>query len=89
MWFDLRRVYGQAANRNTERLKADIIKIINGRNGWRLSHGRVEVNRVYEQAENIYRGYSLQEVDAQYLMHPFAGFRFDGTLMYDEICDTL
>lgn len=86
VWFDLRRVYNEAENRNTELLKAEILRVLNGRAGWHLTHGRVTVNRIYERAENIYRGYSLSEVDNQFLMHPFAGFRFEGELQFDELC---
>lgn len=86
VWFDLTRVYGTASNRNTERIKANILRILSGRTGWHLQQGRVAVNRIYERAENIYRGYTLSEIDNQFLMHPFAGFRFEGTLEYEELC---
>ena len=86
VWFDLTRVYGTASNRNTERIKADILRLLSGRTGWHLRQGRVAVNRIYERAENIYRGYTLSEIDNQFLMHPFAGFRFEGTLEYEELC---
>ena len=86
VWFDLRRVYDQATNRNTERIKAEILYVLNGRYGWHLNQGRVTINRIYERAENIYRGYSLAEIDNQFLMHPFAGFRFEGVLEFDELC---
>lgn len=85
-WFDLRRVYDEANNRNTEYLKAQILNIINGKRGWTLTEGRIYIERCYERAENIYRGYSLSEIDNQFLMHPFAGFRFEGTLKYNELC---
>lgn len=85
-WFDLTRVYDAADNRNTEKLKADILRILNGRAGWHLSGGRIILNRIYERAENIYRGYTLSEIDNQFLMHPYAGFRFDGILEFDELC---
>lgn len=86
VWFDLTRVYGTASNRNTEYLKAQILNVLNGRTGWHLTQGRVVVNRIYERAENIYRGYSLSEIDNQFLMHPYGGFRFDGVLEFDELC---
>lgn len=86
VWFDLTRVYGKAADRNTEKLKADILHILGGRAGWHLESGRITINRIYERAENIYRGYSLNEIDNQFLMHPYAGFRFEGVLIYDEPC---
>lgn len=86
VWFDLTRVYNEADNRNTEYLKAQILRVLNGRAGWHLTHGRIVLNRIYERAENIYRGYTLSEIDNQYLMHPFAGFRFEGTLEFEELC---
>jgi len=86
VWFDLTRVYDEADNRNTEYLKAQILRVLNGRAGWHLTHGRIVLNRIYERAENIYRGYTLSEIDNQYLMHPFAGFRFEGTLEFEELC---
>lgn len=85
-WFDLTHVYENYTNRNTEKLKADILHILNGRAGWHLTGGRILVNKIYERAENIYRGYTLSEIDNQYLMHPYAGFRFDGLLEFDELC---
>lgn len=87
-WFDLRRVYNEPDNRNTEYLKAQILHVLNGRAGWHLQQGRIVLNRIYERNENIYRGYSLSEIDNQYLMHPFAGFRFEGLLEFDELCFT-
>ena len=88
VWFDLTRVYNTATNRNTEKLKAQILHVLNGRAGWHLTGGRVLVNKIYERAENIYRGYTLSEIDNQFLMHPFAGFRFEGGLDFDELCVT-
>lgn len=86
VWFDLTRVYKQLANRNTEKLKADILRVLSGRTGWHLAEGRISINRIYEKAENIYKGYSLSEIDNQFLMHPFAGFRFEGILEFAELC---
>lgn len=85
-WFDLTRVYHETSNRNTEQLKSDILYLLNGRAGWHLKNGRILINKIYERAENIYRGYTLSEIDNQYLMHPYAGFRFDGLLEYEELC---
>lgn len=87
-WFDLGRVYNEPDNRNVEYLKAQILRILNGRANWHLPQGHIILNRIYERAENIYRGYTLTEIDNQYLMHPFAGLRFDGILEFDELCFT-
>ena len=88
VWFDLTRVYETADNRNTEKLKAEILHVLNGRAGWHLTGGRIVINKIYERAENIYRGYTLSEIDNQFLMHPYAGFRFDGLLEFEELCIT-
>jgi hypothetical protein len=42
---------------------------------------------VYQTAENVFDGYTLDEVDNQYLMAPFAGFRLTGEMIIDEECD--
>lgn len=82
-WHDLRTIPG-TDGRNTEIVKAEVLKVLNG--GFWLKSGRVNVTRIFEQAENIYRGYSLDEVDNQYLMHPYAGFRITGELYINESC---
>jgi hypothetical protein len=87
VWFDLTRVYETDTNRNTERLKAQILAVLNGRTGWHLPDGRITVNRIYERAENIYKGYTLSEIDNQFLMHPYYGMRFDGILEFEEYCN--
>lgn len=86
VWFDLTRVYNSATNRDTEYLKAQILRVLNGRTGWHLDDGRVQINRIFERAENIYKGYSLSEIDNQFLMHPYGGFRFEGVLSVSELC---
>lgn len=85
-WGDMRILSGELTARNIEMLKADFLYFLAGRMGWHLKQGRITTGRVYEQAQNIYKGYSLDEVDAQYLMHPYCGFRIEGTLTFDEIC---
>lgn len=85
-WFDLRRVFGADNNRNTEYLKAQILELLNGRTGWLLRNGTIQITKCYEQAQNIYRGFSLDEIDNQFLMHPYAGFRFEGEISVDMPC---
>lgn len=86
VWFDLTRVYGSRTNRNTEKIKSDILHILNGRADWHLTNGRIVINKIYERAENIYKGYTLSEIDNQFLMHPFGGLKFEGLLEFDELC---
>ncbi len=87
VWVDLTRIYNTDVNRNTERLKAEILRVLNGRANWHLTDGRIVVNRIWERVENIYKGYTLSEIDNQFLMHPFWGIKIDGLLEYNELCD--
>jgi len=83
VWVDMRRVENNDA-RNTEYVKEQILKTI--RKAF-IRHGAVELQKVYERAENVFEGYSLDEVDNQFLMQPFAGLRITGELIVDEECD--
>ena len=82
-WVNLNNIPGIEA-RNTEKVKSDILKALNG--GFTMRYGRIEITRIYEQAENIYRGFTIPEVETQYLMHPYAGFRFSGRILINESC---
>lgn len=86
MWFDLADIYDTPSNRNIEYIKARALHILNGGTGWHLTDGRIAINKVYERAENIYRGYTLSEIDNQFLMHPYGGLRFEGEIDYTEMC---
>ena len=85
VWVDMRKVENNDA-RNTEYVKEEILKTI--RRAW-VKHGAVEIGKVYQLAENVFQGYSLDEVDNQFLMQPFAGLRITGELIVDEECDML
>lgn len=85
VWVDMRTVGATYDDRNTEDIKEQVVKAI--RRAW-LRHGAVTVERIYERAENVFNGYSLDEVDNQYLMAPFAGFRITGEMQIDELCET-
>lgn len=88
-WFDTRRVFNEPTHRDLSHLKNEILTLLNGTNGLVLhNNGRFELNRIYERAENIYRGYTLSEIDNQFLMHPYAGLRFDGVIYMPQPCIT-
>lgn len=83
-WFDYRKVFNDKNRRDKEAIKREILDVLNG--GFLLRNGRIRITRIYEQAENIYRGFSLDEIDNQFLMHPYGGFRFEGELSIGETC---
>jgi hypothetical protein len=72
--------------RDTEAVKEAILKAV--RRSW-IKKGSVTLERIYERAENVFNGFSLDEVDNQFLMAPFWGMRVTGEMVVDEDCDTL
>ena len=86
VWVDMRTVGATYDDRNTEVLKEELLKTIH--TAW-VRHGSIKVIKVYERAENVFVGYSLDEVDNQYLMAPYAGFRLHGEMTIDEECNEI
>lgn len=83
VWVDMRTLE-QTDERNTESVKEQILKTLNG-SIW-LKQGKFTINQVYEKAENVFKGFTLDEVDNQFLMQPFCGWRFTGVMTINSIC---
>ena len=81
-WFDYRKIYN-GVNRNRDQVKADILDVFKN---MVLKHGGFTIKRAYDLAENIYRGFSLDEVDNQFLMAPYGGVRFEGEVWVTKNC---
>jgi len=82
-WFNIDRIEG-AEGRNIEFVKSEILKTLNSK-VW-VKNGRFEISKIYELSENVYKGFSLDEIENQFLMHPFCGLRFTGNLTINESC---
>ena len=85
VWVDMRKVGASYDDRNTELLKEDVLKVV--RTAW-LKKGSVTLERIYERAENVFQGFSLNEVDNQFLMSPYWGMRITGEMVVNEDCVT-
>lgn len=83
-WYDLSSIYKGSSERNTEEIKQQILRVLT--NAIMPDGTRIEITKMYEQAENIFRGYSLKEIDTQFLMQPYAGLRIDMNAIYREVC---
>lgn len=83
IWVDMRTI-PSGAERNVEAVKQEITRFLNG--GLFLRHGRFFVNRIYSKAENVFEGFSLSEIDNQFLMQPFCGWRFEGEMEFLDTC---
>lgn len=84
VWLDMRTIGRNKDDRNTEYVKELILRTI--RKAWKKK-GSVTIERIYERAENIFQGFTMDEVDNQFLMSPYTGFRFTGEMTTDEECE--
>ena len=84
VWVDMRTLEDKDT-RNTERVKSQVLRALNGT--IRIRSGHYVIESIYERAENVFQGFTLDEVDNQFLMSPFAGFRFEGTMMVIQECE--
>lgn len=83
VWVDMRTI-GYDDERNTEDIKAQVLRVCNQLAF--IRSGYVHVDRVYNHAENVFQGFSLDEVDNQFLMSPYSGWRFTGELIVRDVC---
>ena len=87
VWFDMRRVEKEMNlpdTRNTEYVKEAVLSVLETAFPQK---GSITLSDIYERAENVFNGFTLDEVDNQFLMSPFAGFRFDGEMIVTNDCN--
>lgn len=84
VWLDMRTIGRNKDDRNTEYVKELILRTI--RKAWKKK-GSVTIERIYERAENVFQGFTMDEIDNQFLMSPYTGFRFTGEMTTDEECE--
>lgn len=98
-WYDLSSIYDDTEVLYTEEIKEEIINTLTTP-GFITTIGRLTVSHIYEQFENIYKGYSLekiynnyqysgeniQDIDKQFFMYPYAGLRVEFDLVTRELC---
>lgn len=86
VWVDMRRVEKVMAlpdERSTEYVKEKVLDLLEAVH---MRKGSISVARVFERAESVFQGFTLDEVQNQFLMSPFAGFRFEGTMITTNEC---
>ena len=82
-WVNLDLIFGAKKDRDAEHVKIQIMDVLKE---LRYIDGRFSFTKIFETAENIYQGFSIKEVESQFLMQPYAGFRFEGILHYNKLC---
>lgn len=98
-WFDLTTIYDDPVFLYTEEVKDEIMQVLTTP-GFISTTGRLEVTKIYERFENIYKGYSIekiynnyaykgegiQDIDKQFFMFPYAGIRIEFNITIRELC---
>jgi|SRR6476661_1702557 len=67
-WCNLKKIDPTKPYRFEAELLQDVLRVLN-------QEGGVLIKRVFTSAEEVYRGFSVDTVDEQFLRHPFCGFR--------------
>lgn len=83
VWVDQRTVE-ESDLRNVYDLELKVLDAI-GTPGT-LRNGSIDIRRVFHRAENVFAGFTLDEVDNQFMMSPFMGLRIEFELRIDEDC---
>lgn len=82
VWGDSRDIEAED-DRNLESIKNEVLNVLGA---MRLTTGRVEWERVYEQDKGVFEEYSMSEMDGQYMMWPFFSFRVKGKIVCNTGC---
>ena len=87
-WFNIEDIYpSDYKNKSIENVKSEVIDILNV---GVMSDVMIRLNNIQELASDIYRGFSFSEIDNQFLMRPYSGFRINGNMRYLEpICEVV
>lgn len=84
VWFNLQSIYGTITNLVlSDSVKDTIVAALSNKYYTDLN---IEIVAIFENAENIFKRYSLKQVDTQFLMLPFYGFKFSLNITEKKVC---
>lgn len=98
-WYNIKSIYPDDTMLYTEEIKDEIVRLLTSP-GILKSVGRLEILKIYESFENIYKNYSIekvysnymysgediQDIDKQFFMYPYSGLRIEFELTTRELC---
>lgn len=80
IWGDMRRIYSE---RNVEAAKEAVLAVLER---FKPRNGRLFIERVYDRATSVFQGFSFDETKNMFMMQPFFGLRFTGTMRRNRVC---
>lgn len=84
-WYNMNSIYQDDEAIYSEEVKDEIVRVLTTP-GLISSVGKLTIREIYEAFENIYKGESIQNIDRQFFMYPYAGIRIEFTLTTRELC---
>lgn len=89
IWFDFKTVYPNThEQRNVRHVIKQVTDLLRKS---ALVNSSIRIGKVFEEGKNIYKEYSDKEIETQFLMRPYGGFRLEGLIHYygNEFCNVL
>jgi len=81
-FFDFRTVYPDDwQERSLQHVKQQVIELFRSST---FQFSQIRINKIFEHAPNIYKNYTDKEIQNQFTMRPFGGFRVEGIIKYKE-----
>lgn len=81
-WFNINTSLDAAEKRNIEKLKKDVLDFLAT---VRHVGTRITVTGITDNADAIYKEYTIDETKQQFLMHPFGAFRINGEIRHEAL----
>jgi|SRR6478736_6499192 len=82
-WFNLKVIDPDLDYRFIELLKGHAQQTITNTS---CTDATWKINKIWEGANNVFKGYTIDQFQNQELVHPYGGFRFECTLNFLENC---
>lgn len=87
VYFDQRRINNTKDYDQTEELLDEVLGVLIRKTYKVKKIGLITVNRVYRRVENIFEGFTIDNVNEQLLGIPWGGFRIECEIKYKEQCN--
>lgn len=88
-WFDLNSINPDRGDDFLPELETEILQVISNTKFEDFNNTTirgVEVQRVYQEPQNIFEGFSFNLVNTQFLHYPYRGLRIDMLITFSEQC---
>ncbi len=79
-WFDILSIYPEKTALETEAIKEQVLELLTEK--IHLSSGSYTIERISDNANEVFKGFAQPGYDEKYLLYPYAAIRFSGILTF-------